>query len=181
MESEVIGEAFDDVLAALEVSGMDAETIGAVLGSPQLATAVKKAQMVRRGAPVARTIRGGVDQGVAIDTFLPMVGGGGAIAAGATTTLTGTPLRNFNVEDVEITGDESVTVQTVTLGGVQLLAATTGNMPAQAFSPLNPNRKRLDWGTIPPTQSLVIALTNTHASATRAIFGALWGNYTTRI
>jgi hypothetical protein len=179
MRVEEIGAALDDVLEAV---GGDLETIGAV--NPQLKAAIQNAQAAagggsKKSAMRRRAIRGDTSEGEPVNTFLPLTNGSGALAAAGTVALTGTPQRNFMPEQLIVMADGiAVTVTSITIASIPMLAASTGDVPSKCFSHDVVLPFPIDWRVIPAQQSIIVNAKNNHASAASAVYGSVYGEYT---
>lgn len=173
MGEEFVGAdaELDDILAA--VSG-DSEIIGAIGAiNPQAAMKLRAAVNRRRNVVALPS------SGQPLNTHLPLVNGNGAVAAGASVSLTGTPLRNFKPNGFFVQTDgPAVTVDSVTIANMPQFGSAAGVVASDAFKRDAVVPYELDWQVVPQNQSIIAACTNRHAATACAIFGAVFGKYT---
>jgi hypothetical protein len=165
-----------ELLAA--VAG-DPEIVGAAEAlSPTLGAAIQAAAAQRP----RRAVLGSSSIGSPLNTFLPVTNGNGAVAAAASVALTATPLRDYKPNGLVIQTDGvSVTVDTITVANIPMLAGNTGQVGADAFKRDAIIPYQIDWAVIPMNQSLIATCTNRHAATACGIWGAVYGKYTINV
>jgi len=173
---EVVGADADleEILSA--VSG-DPEVVGALSAlKPQLGAALSRAAQNRN----RRMIEGGDGSfGRKSNTHLPMTNGSNSVAAAASVSLTGTPLRAFKPFGLIVQTDGNmVTVESVTIANQPQLAGSTGSVARDAFARDTVIPFALDWDVIPQNQSIVAVAKNQHSATAAGIFGSVYGKYT---
>jgi hypothetical protein len=170
--TEIVG-ADDDLDEILRAVAGETELVGAMNAmKPGLGSALQRLNK-------KRLIVGSSNDGRISDTALPMTGGNNAVAAAASITLVGTPLRNFKPRGFLIQTDGNlVTVESATIANQPQFASASGSTASDVFRRDTILPFAIDWDVIPMNQTLSVVAKNQHAATAAGIFGSAYGKYT---